>query len=113
MVAWCQCGFLLIYSLVIYGLYLALYVVPPDYQQGDSARILYIHVPAAILAQSCYMLMAAAGVVLLVRLLHPAPAHGLSHLDACLIAIIWHLPLTAFIYWFVGRSSAVRDERVP
>ncbi len=34
---------------------------PPDYQQGNSYRIIFIHVPAAILAQSCFMLMAIAG----------------------------------------------------
>ena len=39
---------------------------PEDYQQGNSFRIIYIHVPSAILSQSIYMLMAAAGVVLLV-----------------------------------------------
>ncbi len=39
---------------------------PPDYQQGNSFRIIYIHVPGAILAQSCYMLMAVAGLVGLV-----------------------------------------------
>jgi len=39
---------------------------PPDYQQGNSYRIMYLHVPTAILAQSCYMLMGAAGLVLLV-----------------------------------------------
>lgn len=44
----------------------ALLFVPPDYQQGNSVRIMYIHVPAAILAQSGYMIMAAAGAVYLV-----------------------------------------------
>lgn len=39
---------------------------PPDYQQGNSFRIIYIHVPAAILAQSCYIMLAVAGVVGLV-----------------------------------------------
>jgi heme exporter protein C len=39
---------------------------PPDYQQGNSFRIMYLHVPAAILAQNCYVLMGVAGVVLLV-----------------------------------------------
>ena len=47
---------------IIWGLLFA----PADYQQGNSFRIIYLHVPAAILAQSCYMLMAAAGVVGLV-----------------------------------------------
>ena len=39
---------------------------PPDYQQGNSYRIMFVHVPTAILAQSCFMLMGAAAVVLLV-----------------------------------------------
>lgn len=47
---------------LIWGLAFA----PPDYQQGDSYRIIYLHVPAAFIAQSCYLLMAAAGVVSLV-----------------------------------------------
>jgi len=47
---------------VVWGLLFA----PPDYQQGHSFRIIYIHVPAAMLAQSAYVLMAVAGVVGLV-----------------------------------------------
>ncbi len=34
---------------------------PQDYQQGNSFRIIYIHVPAAILAQSIFFAMAIAG----------------------------------------------------
>ncbi|MBZ9540189.1 heme ABC transporter permease [Modicisalibacter tunisiensis] len=44
----------------------ALLFAPADYQQGDSFRILYVHVPAAILAQSCFVLMAVAGAIFLV-----------------------------------------------
>ncbi|MGB2235485.1 MAG: heme transporter HemC, partial [Candidatus Puniceispirillum sp.] len=33
-----------------YGLYLGLFASPPDYQQGETVRIIYIHVPAAWLA---------------------------------------------------------------
>ena len=40
------------------GLYFALFVAPADYQQGDSVRIMFIHVPAAWLAMACYALMA-------------------------------------------------------
>jgi heme exporter protein C len=36
---------------------------PEDYQQGNSFRIIYIHVPSAILAQSCYMMMAIVGAI--------------------------------------------------
>ena len=48
------------------GIIWALGFVPQDYQQGHSARIMYIHVPAAILAQSGYMMMAVAGAVFLI-----------------------------------------------
>jgi heme exporter protein C len=36
------------------GLYLALVGSPPDYQQGESVRIMYVHVPAAWMAMGCY-----------------------------------------------------------
>ncbi len=45
------------------GIVWALLFAPADYQQGNSFRIIYIHVPAAILAQSCYMMMAVAGAI--------------------------------------------------
>jgi len=48
------------------GLYSALFIAPADYQQGDSVRIMYIHVPAAILAMGCYTLMAIAALGTLV-----------------------------------------------
>ncbi|SDA27057.1 heme exporter protein C [Pseudomonas sp. NFPP10] len=47
---------------VVWGLAFA----PPDYQQGNSFRIIYIHVPMAMLAQSCYVMLAVCGVVGLV-----------------------------------------------
>ncbi|MBT5799365.1 MAG: heme ABC transporter permease [Alphaproteobacteria bacterium] len=40
-----------------YGLYLALLNSPADYQQGDAVRIMYIHVPAAWIALSSYLLL--------------------------------------------------------
>ena len=68
---WCYeiCGKLLpwfaIAALVLLlpGLVWALLFAPEDYQQGNSFRIIYLHVPSAILAQSCYMLMAVAGAI--------------------------------------------------
>lgn len=36
---------------------------PPDYQQGDSFRIIYIHVPSAMLSMSTYVAMAIAALV--------------------------------------------------
>src|ERR671933_1985780 len=40
------------------GLCEAFFVAPPDYQQGETARIMFLHVPAAWLALFCYTLMA-------------------------------------------------------
>ncbi|MFA0994888.1 MULTISPECIES: heme ABC transporter permease [Pseudomonas syringae group] len=48
------------------GMVWGLAFAPPDYQQGNSFRIIYIHVPAAMLAQSCYVMLAVCGVVGLV-----------------------------------------------
>jgi len=42
------------------GLYLSFFVAPPDYQQGETVRIMFVHVPAAWLAMFGYMLIAAA-----------------------------------------------------
>ena len=48
------------------GMYQASFVVPADYQQGNSFRIIYVHVPTAIVSQTAYLVMGAAGLVLLV-----------------------------------------------
>jgi heme exporter protein C len=48
------------------ALYQALFVVPPDYQQGETIRIMYIHVPSAWLAMFAYMVVAASSFGLLV-----------------------------------------------
>ena len=48
------------------GLYLALFVAPPDYQQGESVRIMYIHVPAAYMATTVYAIMAVSSAVALI-----------------------------------------------
>jgi heme exporter protein C len=45
------------------GLYLALLVAPPDYQQGETVRIMFIHVPAAWMALFVYAAMALASAV--------------------------------------------------
>ncbi len=49
------------YALLAYGTYAGLFVAPPDYQQGDAFRIIYVHVPAAYLSMMAYMIMAIAG----------------------------------------------------
>lgn len=52
--------------LITVGLSWGLFIAPTDYQQGHSFRIIYVHVPSAMLAQSIYVMLAVAGVVSLV-----------------------------------------------
>ncbi|WJW76818.1 heme ABC transporter permease [Thiohalobacter sp. IOR34] len=52
--------------LLIAGLYDGLVLAPADYQQGDSFRIMYVHVPAAWMSLFIYMVMAGAGAIALV-----------------------------------------------
>lgn len=55
--------------LILTALYLGLFVAPPDYQQGDGFRIIYVHAPSAWLAVMIYAVMAtAAGVGLIWRM---------------------------------------------
>ena len=44
--------------LIAAGVYAAFFVAPADYQQGETVRIMYIHVPSAWLSMACYSLMA-------------------------------------------------------
>ena len=48
------------------GLYLAFLASPPDYQQGETVRIMYVHVPAAWMALAGYLAMAVAAFFFLV-----------------------------------------------
>ena len=65
----------------IAGLYGGLVIAPPDYQQGDSYRIIYIHVPASWMSLFVYMILAISGA----------------------ITLIWRIKIADF----VARSSAV------
>jgi heme exporter protein C len=58
------------------GLGLALFVSPADYQQGDSVRIMYIHVPSAWMALSVYTMIAIFSAIALVW------KHPLAHIVA-------------------------------
>ena len=48
------------------GLYGALVTAPPDYQQGETVRIMFVHVPAAWLAMLVYTVMALASAVAII-----------------------------------------------
>jgi heme exporter protein C len=58
------------------GIYLSLFVAPPDYQQGETVRIMFVHVPSAWMALFCYLVVAVASLVALVW------KHPLAHIAA-------------------------------
>ena len=45
---------ILLVVLVIVGLTYSLLLSPPDYIQGDSVRIMYVHVPSSFIALGCF-----------------------------------------------------------
>jgi heme exporter protein C len=49
--------------LMVAGLYGGLVQAPADYQQGDSYRIIFVHVPAAWMSLFIYLIMAIAGAI--------------------------------------------------
>ena len=53
-------------ALILGGVYAGLFVTPPDYLQGESVRILYVHVPAAWLGTGGWTGLAIASVIQLV-----------------------------------------------
>ena len=57
--------FLIVSTIVAFtfGLYFSLLQSPPDYIQGDSMRIMYIHVPSAWLALMTYTILAGSSVL--------------------------------------------------
>ena len=57
--------FLIVSTIVAFtfGLYFSLLHSPPDYIQGDSMRIMYIHVPSAWFALMAYTILAGSSVL--------------------------------------------------
>jgi len=53
-------------AILCFGLYLVFFVAPVDYQQGETVKIMYIHVPSAWLAMGGYAIVAMSSFGLLV-----------------------------------------------
>jgi heme exporter protein C len=88
------------------GLYLGLVKAPPDYLQGESARIMYIHVPSAYMSMMIYALMAVMGVIGLVwhvrmaeiMMISSAPIGAIFTAIALATGSLWGRP-TWGTYW--------------
>ena len=88
------------------GLVLALFVAPPDYQQGESVRIMFIHVSAAWMSMFVYATVAGASAVALIWR-HPladiaaeeaAPVGAAFTLICLVTGSLWGKPMWG-TYW--------------
>lgn len=88
------------------GLYIGLFASPADYQQGETVRIMYLHVPAALLASILYAAMAVASASFLIWR-HPlaallareaAPIGAVMALVCLMTGMLWGKP-TWGAYW--------------
>jgi heme exporter protein C len=93
-------------AIIAYGLYLSFFDSPPDYQQGETVRIMYIHVPSAWVAMAAYALIAISAFGLLV-FRHPladvsakaaAPIGAVFTFLALVTGSLWGRP-TWGTYW--------------
>ncbi len=119
------------------GLYGGLILAPPDYQQGESYRIIFIHVPAAWMSLFIYVVMAFCGVVIMVWrmklaevvLISSAPIGASFTFLALATGSLWGKPMWGtwwvwdarltselillFLYLgIIGLHSAIDDKRV-
>ena len=109
---WLVAATLLLFAV---GLYLALVVAPPDYQQGETVRIMFIHVPAAWLAMAIYTLIAAASIGSLIWR-HPladVAAKVAAPIGACFTALalitgmLWGKPMWGAYWVWDARLTSV------
>lgn len=124
------------FLLLILGLYGAFFYAPADYQQGESFRIIYVHVPSAWMSLFVYVVMASAGAAGLIwkTKVSDAVARGCAPLGASftLLALatgslwgkpmwgawwVWDARLTSelillFLYLgYMALQSAIEERR--
>ncbi len=101
--------------LLVWALYLSFFVAPPDYQQGQTVKIMFVHVPAAWLALSIYVLIAASSFGLLV-FRHPladvsakaaAPLGAAFTLIALITGSLWGKPMWGTYWVWDARLTSV------
>ncbi|HEY5776558.1 MAG TPA: heme ABC transporter permease [Xanthomonadales bacterium] len=103
LIPWLWVGFAILTAV---GLYQGLFIAPADYQQGESVRIMYIHVPAAWMSMMIYGLMAIWGFIALVwririmevLIISSAPIGAAFTIIALITGSLWGRP-TWGTYW--------------
>ncbi len=108
-----------LYLLGIVGLAIGsawgLFFVPPEKYQGDSVRIMYLHVPAAHLAQMIYIAIAVAGAVHIIWRLKmadvfmaaAAPIGAITTALALISGILWGRPTWGVWWIWDARTTSV------
>lgn len=107
---WVAAG-LLIATGTLWGLLFA----PGDYQQGNSFRIIYVHVPAAFLAQSIFISMAVSGLVFMVWKIKVAdmaaaamaPLGAVMTFMALFSGAVWGVPTWGTVWIWDARLTAM------
>src|SRR6266508_5218070 len=97
------------------GLYLSFFVAPPDYQQGETVKIMFIHVPAAWLAMFGYMLIACAALGTLIWRHHLAdvaaktavPIGATFTFVALVTGSLWGKPMWGTYWVWDARLTSV------
>jgi len=91
----------LAFLLFAIGLYLALWVVPSDFKQGDAGRIIFVHVPAAAMSIIVYSIMVLCSIASLIWK-HPiadlsakaaAPVGASFTMLALITGAVWGKPM--------------------
>ena len=125
---------LLAAGLIMVGLWFT-FIAPEDYQQGDTVRIMFIHVPAAYLAMFSYVCLGVASFLSLIyrHALADAAAKACAPLGAGFTALalitgalwgkpmwgawwVWDARLTSvlvlFLFWlgYIALRAAIDDE---
>lgn len=88
------------------GLFWGFFLTPDDYRQGSTVKIIYLHVPSALMAINAWMMMLVASLIWLVRRHHvsalaakaAAPVGITMTLIALMTGAIWGQPMWG-TYW--------------
>ena len=101
--------------LSVVGLYYALVKAPPDYQQGEAYRIMFVHVPAAWMALMIYAMMAVASMIAFIWR-HPlaeisaraaAPLGAVFTAIALITGSVWGKPMWGTYWVWDARLTSV------
>jgi heme exporter protein C len=101
-------------AMILIGAYWGLVIAPPDYQQGDAFRIIYVHVPAAWMSLFVYGSMAIASASAFI-FKHPlgdvaakaaAPVGAVFTALALFTGMLWGKPMWGTWWVWDGRLTS-------